>query len=283
MAMIPELLRITESATPFTTMTRLSAYLTERPLGSVTQFMIRRFIQAFKINMDEVKEQDLAKYLTFNDFFTRELKPGARPVDQVCQAVSPVDGTIAQAGEVSFGRLIQAKGIDYSLLELVGGDSEDARPFEGRNFACIYLSPTNYHRIHIPLDGELRKTVYVPGRHFPVGTQNISSMKNLYTQNERLVCFFDTALGSFCTVFVAAALVGGIATPWAGTIVRRKGVGVQTFGAHERRFKRGEEIGMFKYGSTVICLWEKEKTAFAEGFATGCQIKMGQPMLRAGQ
>ena len=280
MTLISALLDLSESATPFTTLTRLSALLTERPWGSFTQLLIRQFIRQYGIDMEEVLEQDLQRYRTFNDFFTRELRPGARPVDAHAPAVCPVDGTLAQCGSVSAGRLLQAKGLDYSLRELLGGNPADARPYEERGFATIYLSPRNYHRIHMPLDAALVRTVHVPGRHFPVGRRNISQLQNLYTRNERLVCFFDSPQGRFCLVLVAAALVGGIATVWAGTLRRSRGVATAEFADAGLALARGAELGRFQYGSTVICLWENPDLACAAELRPGIAVTMGQPLLR---
>ena len=182
------LLKTVETITPFTTLSSLSAKLTDVPMGRFTQFLIKNFIKTFNINTDEIANKDLESYKTFNDFFIRKLEENARPLDKDCLAVCPVDGTIGQAGKITNGRLIQAKGIDYSLKALVGGNSIDSEQFEDGRYTCIYLSPSNYHRIHMPIDGTLKKAIHVPGRLFPVGRRNISNMPDLYTVNERMVC-----------------------------------------------------------------------------------------------
>lgn len=212
MSFTSTILKIAEYLTPLSTLTSLSAKITEVPLGRFTQFLIKNFIKTFKINLEECADPDITHYKTFNEFFTRKLKEGARIVDDACTAVSPVDGTIGQSEEIIAGRLIQAKGLDYSLLALVGGQKADAKPFDDGAFTCIYLSPSNYHRIHMPMDGKLVKTIHIPGKHFPVGKKNISYMPDLYTKNERLVCFFESDQGPFALVLVGAALVGSIAT-----------------------------------------------------------------------
>lgn len=273
------LLESTEKVTPLSTLTALSGFVTDKPLGAFTQFLIKRFIKAFNINMDEIAEKDLSKYKTFNDFFTRKLQDGARPIDYNCKAVSPVDGTVGEASSIKAGRLIQAKGLDYSLQALVGGNKQDSAMFEDGNFVCIYLSPSNYHRIHMPLDGSLIKTIHVPGKHFPVGQRNIHHLPDLYTKNERLVCFFSTEMGPLCVVMVGAALVGSIATPWGGTIKRRLGLKTDLFESSKYLFKRGEEIGLFKYGSTVICLWGKDCGDLSSKFVSGAKVQMGQKMI----
>lgn len=279
MALISTLLKATESITPLSTMTKLSGFITSKPLGFFTQLLIKQFIQAYNINMNEIKEPDLTKYKTFNDFFTRELKEGQRPIDPTAAVVSPVDGTIGYAGTIASGRMIQAKGIDYSLLELLGGNKDDERFFKDKGFTCIYLSPSNYHRIHMPIDGQLIKTIHIPGKHFPVGYKNISYLENLYTLNERLVCMFKTQYGMFCIVMVAAALVGGIQTSWEGIIKRKKGIAVTDYRNKDYMYSKGAEIGMFKYGSTVICLWENPKFNIRSQIKNSAPIKYGEGLL----
>ena len=273
------LLKTVETLTPFTTLSSLSAKLTDVPMGKFTQFLIKNFIKSFNINMDEIANNEISTYKTFNDFFIRQLKEGARPLATNCQAVSPVDGTIGQAGTISAGRLIQAKGLDYSLKELVGGNDEDSSKFENGRYACIYLSPSNYHRIHMPIDGTLKKAIHVPGKLFPVGSRNISSMPNLYTVNERMVCFFETPIGPLCVVMVGAALVGSIHTTWGGTVNRRVGLDIQNFEDKNIRDKKGDEIGYFKYGSTVICLWGDGNGELPKDIQAGLPVKMGRSLV----
>lgn len=273
------ILKLFEYLTPLSTLTFLSAKLTDAKLGKVTQWLIAKFIATFHINLEEIAEPDLTKYETFNDFFVRKLKPEARPINQECTGVCPVDGTVGQADAIKAGRLIQAKGIDYSLKALVGGNPDDAALFDAGNFACIYLSPANYHRIHMPVDGKLLRTIHVPGRHFPVGKRNVSYMDDLFTKNERLVCIFETAKGPMAVIMVGAALVGSIATVWDGTVVRRSGIEVKDYQSQDLRFKRGDEIGLFKYGSTVITLWPKSMGAIDEAIIPDTPVKMGQPLI----
>lgn len=273
------LLKTVETLTPFTTLSSLSAKLTDVPMGNFTQFLIKNFIKSFNINMDEIANNEISTYKTFNEFFIRQLKEDARPIATDCLAVSPVDGTIGQAGTISAGRLIQAKGLDYSLKELVGGNEDDSAQFENGRYACIYLSPSNYHRIHMPIDGTLKKAIHVPGKLFPVGSKNISSMPNLYTVNERMVCFFETPIGPLCVVMVGAALVGSIHTTWGGTVNRRVGLDIQNFEDKNIRYKKGDEIGYFKYGSTVICLWGDGNGELPKDIQTGLPVKMGRSLV----
>lgn len=278
------LLRIFEYLTPLSTLTFLSGKLTDAKLGKLTQYLISKFIKSYKIDLTECLEPDVAKYETFNDFFVRKLKPEARPIDRKCTAISPVDGTVGQAGDVLAGRLIQAKGIDYSLKALLGGNEQDLTCFDNKGrFCCIYLSPANYHRIHMPLDGTLVRTIHVPGRHFPVGRRNVANMPDLFTKNERLVCFFNTASGPFALVMVGAAMVGSIVTTWDGRIVRRKGLEVKNFTPDQYHFKKGDELGMFKFGSTVICVWPQELGELNELMVHDQIVKMGQAMIGEGE
>lgn len=279
MSFVSVLLKTVETLTPFTTLTSWSAKLTDVPMGKFTQFLIKNFIKTFNINIDEIANKDLGAYKTFNDFFIRKLEDTARPLDKEALGVSPVDGTIGQAGTIEYGRLIQAKGLDYSLNALLGGNKLDSKAYEDGKYACIYLSPANYHRIHMPIDGTLKKTIHVPGKLFPVGSKNISYMPDLYTVNERLVCFFETAIGPLCVVMVGAALVGSIHTTWDGDVVRRNGLEIKNFENDNIRYKKGDEIGYFKYGSTVICLWTKDNGQIASDIETGLPVKMGRSLI----
>ncbi len=273
------LLKTVETLTPFTTLTSLSAKLTDVPMGKFTQFLIKNFIKTFNINLDEVADTDITSYKTFNDFFIRKLKPELRPIDKECIAICPTDGTIGQAGTIKAGRLIQAKGLDYSLKALIGGSEQDTKIYENGKFACIYLSPANYHRIHMPIDGKLIKTIHIPGKLFPVGKKNISNMPDLYTANERLVCFFETSLGILCVVMVGAALVGSIHTSWSGTIDRKVGLDIRNYESDDIRYSRGDEIGYFKYGSTVITLWPENGGNVAKDLQENFPVKMGRSMI----
>lgn len=267
------LLTCVQRLTPLTTLTSLSAKLTDAKLGKGTQFLIKSFIKQFKIDLSQCADPDISHYQTFNEFFTRKLKDDVRPLGNGT-LVMPADGTLGMAGPITAGRLIQAKGLDYSLLSLVGGLKEDAALFTPGWYATIYLSPANYHRVHIPADGTLVKTVHIPGRLFPVGTNNIALVPDLYTKNERLVCFFKGPCGDFAVILVGAALVGSIATVWGGTIVRRKNIEVTYFKDNPPQFKKGDEIGLFKYGSTVVTLWPGHAPAPLQELNIGAPVQV---------
>lgn len=277
--MFPTLLKIFEYIAPLSTLTYLSSKVTDAKMGGCTQWLIRKFISTYKINVEECENTDLKSYETFNDFFIRKLKADARPINKECIAVSPVDGTVGQATDIKAGRLIQAKGIDYSLNALVGGNNADASLFEDGRFACIYLSPANYHRIHMPLDGRLVKTIHIPGRHFPVGRRNVSHMPDLFTKNERLVCIFETEEGPMAVIMVGAAMVGSIGTVWDGTVVRRSGIEVKDYSNNPKNFCRGTEIGHFKFGSTVITLWPRSIGDLSHEIKPNNPVKMGEPLI----
>lgn len=275
------LLKVFEYLTPLSTLTYLSSKLTDAKMGGFTQWLISKFIATYNIDISECENSDLKSYATFNDFFIRKLKSEARPIapEDSCIAVSPVDGTVGQAQDIKAGRLIQAKGVDYSLNALLGARSEDSSLFTNGSFACIYLSPANYHRIHMPMKGKLLRTIHIPGRHFPVGKRNVSYMNDLFTKNERLVCIFQTERGPMAVIMVGAALVGSIGTVWDGTVVRRNGIEVKDYSSQDLYFERGAEIGHFKFGSTVITLWPKSLGELDPYIQSGHKVKMGQSMI----
>ncbi|HAH71476.1 MAG TPA: phosphatidylserine decarboxylase [Succinivibrionaceae bacterium] len=280
MSLTNTLLKFFDYAMPFSTLTKLMGRLAEAKMGKISAFLIRDFIKAYHINLEECQNPDPASYATFNEFFIRKLRKDARPIADKCLGISPVDGTVGACGTITAGRLIQAKGIDYSFKALMGGDSQDCAPFENGKFATLYLSPSNYHRVHMPIDATLVKTIHIPGRHFPVGKRNTSHMPGLYTANERLVCIFETQDGPFCLIFVGAAIVGSIHTSWSGTVKRRKGLGIKYYEPDQHSFLKGEEIGYFCFGSTVICMWPESFGDFTDNIVEGTPIHMGQPLCR---
>lgn len=280
MAFSDFILRTSEHLTPFRSLTWLCGKLGDAKMGALTRSLIRCFISAYKINLAECADPVAEHYECFNDFFTRALKKDVRPLASDCLAVSPVDGTVTQAGDILAGRLIQAKGIDYSLRSLLGGDKNDSALFEGGHFASLYLSPHDYHRVHMPLDGTMVKTVHIPGRLFPVGRRTQKSIPGLYTKNERLVCIFGTDFGPFAVIMVGAALVGSIHTSWAGTLSRCVNIDIKYYDPEQLSFHKGDELGWFRYGSTVICLWSETTGRPAETITPGTPVKMGEALSR---
>ncbi|MFW5969509.1 MAG: archaetidylserine decarboxylase [Halofilum sp. (in: g-proteobacteria)] len=219
--------------------------------------VIRWFIRTYGADMSEAAEPDPAAYPSFNAFFTRALRPGARPLaGDGDTPVSPVDGRVSQAGRIEAGRLYQAKGIDYGLVDLVGGDPRDAEPFTDGGFATLYLAPGDYHRIHMPLTGTLRRMCHVPGRLWSVAPWTVRSVPGLFARNERVVALFDTDHGPLGLVLVGAINVAAIETVWAGLVTPPRGHGVTRteYGDTGPRIERGGEMGRFNMGSTVIVL-----------------------------
>ena len=241
-------------------------------------FLIRTVVRNYNVDLTEAEAADFAAYATFNAFFTRALKAGARPPDPDPDAIlSPADGRISQAGAIDHGRIFQAKGFDFGTGELLADDAR-AAPFHDGSFATIYLSPRDYHRVHMPLAGELVETVHVPGRIFGVAPFAVEAIPRLFARNERLVCHFENALGPFAVVLVGAMLVSGVATVWDGVaippyasaIVRKswRGRGIW--------LKRGAEMGRFEMGSTVILLLPAKLGRISAQLGAGQGVKMGQ-------
>nr|WP_136250579.1 archaetidylserine decarboxylase [Ningiella ruwaisensis] len=244
---------------------RFLGAVAERDLGVFTQFLIKSFIKAFDINMQEAHFENPSAYRTFNEFFTRPLKEGIRPIEanenELCH---PVDGCVSQFGDINGDRIFQAKGHDYSLSTLLGGKPELSECFTGGKFATIYLAPRDYHRIHMPIDGALSDTLHVPGELFSVNPLTANNVPALFARNERVVALFDTPIGKMAMVLVGATVVASIETVWAGTITPPAGKYVQHW-KHDGdniSLKKGEEMGRFKLGSTVILCFEPNKIEF---------------------
>ncbi|TBV09828.1 archaetidylserine decarboxylase [Stutzerimonas kirkiae] len=266
---------------PHHLISRLAGCLAECRLPWIKNGFIRWFIRRFQVDMSQARVEEPTEYEHFNAFFTRALKDGARPLDPLPGAIlNPADGTISQLGRVAQGRVFQAKGHSYSVIELLGGDAERASPFMGGDFATIYLSPRDYHRVHMPLSGTLREMVYVPGRIFSVNGVTAQGVPELFARNERVVCLFDTERGPMAMVLVGAMIVASIETVWAGLVTPpRRTLKVQRYDEAARapiHLEKGEEMGRFKLGSTVILLFGPEQLAWAEGLAAQSPVQMGQ-------
>ena len=243
--------------------------------------LITWFIRQFRVDMSEAENPDPGRYPDFNSFFTRALNPAARPLADRPQAiVSPVDGRISQIGRIQDGRLLQAKGRDYSLVTLLGGDEARARAFQGGSFATLYLSPRDYHRIHMPCTGRLTESVYIPGRLFSVAPHTTRAIPGLFTRNERLANLFDTPTGPMALVMVGAIFVACMETVWDG-VVRPPGPGIQArhYNSGEGsppELHQGEEMGRFNMGSTVILLYGPGQACWLEGLAADQPVRMGE-------
>lgn len=258
---------------------RLVGRLAAKQGGRLPQWLITRFIRQYQVNMSEALHEDPAHYASFNDFFTRELKADARPLVTGEQMLAmPVDGAISQLAPIMEGRIIQAKGHDYSARTLLGGDKTLTAPFLGGDFATIYLAPKDYHRIHMPLDGVLKTMIYVPGELFSVNPLTASRVPELFARNERVVCVFDTAAGPMAMVLVGATIVASIETVWAGTVTPPAGKRIQRWDyapENAPRLAKGEEMGRFKLGSTVVCLFAPGQVSLAEHLVPGTTTRMG--------
>ena len=245
----------------------------------IKDFLITRFAKLYAVDLDEVRLEVPAAFATFNEFFVRELEDGARPVNAEPGAiVSPVDGTVSFAGHIAHDALYQAKGIDYSLGDLLATDTERANAFVDGRFATIYLAPYNYHRVHAPLAGTLRSLLYVPGDLFSVNEATVSRVRGLFRRNERLVLHFDTAIGPAALIFVGALNVGSITTPWTGEIRPRKdGVAeVLEVGEHPAAVAKGDLLGWFNMGSTVVLLLPPGKADWDPRLDPGRRLRMGE-------
>lgn len=242
--------------------------------------LIGAFQRLYAINLDEAAKTSASGYSSFNAFFTRALRPGARPLpDEPDSLASPVDGRLGAHGAISAGTLMQAKGIGYRAGDLLQND-DAAAPFLGGTYATLYLAPHNYHRVHMPVDGTLRETRYIPGRLFGVNPTSVRSIPRLFTRNERLACLFDTAVGPMAVMLVGAFCVGGIETVWSGTVTpphRRYQPRTETFpasGPDHIRLQQGDELGRFNLGSTVILLFGSGAVQWHEQIHAGKTVRL---------
>ncbi|WP_324828679.1 archaetidylserine decarboxylase [Qipengyuania zhejiangensis] len=243
--------------------------------------LIRRFIDAYDVDMSEAARQ-ADQFTSFNDFFTRELKPGARPLADPARCIlSPADGAISQIGAIDHDRIFQAKGHHFTTTELLGGDEGAARRFEGGQFATIYLSPRDYHRVHMPTAGSLSAATYVPGDLFSVNRITAENVDGLFARNERLACLFEGEIGHFASVMVGAMIVAGIETVWSGREeTHARNISRKTFAAGEHAFDAGDEMGRFFLGSTVVLLFEPGRAEWLDQFRPGTSVRMGEAIGR---
>ena len=259
-------------------LSRLVLYATRVRAPWFKNALIKGFLRLYAIDMTEAEQPDALRYGSFNEFFIRALKPNARvfarePRDIAC----PVDGAISEAGKIDDASLLQAKGRYYTLDELLAARGW-AKHFEGGSFATIYLAPFNYHRVHMPLTGRLRETVYVPGRLFSVNAVTASRVPRLFARNERVLTWFDTAFGEFALILVGALNVGSIATVWAGDITPASRRVTTALPPQDVLLEKGAELGRFNMGSTVILLFQKDRARWHEDLRAGTTVKLGQSL-----
>jgi phosphatidylserine decarboxylase len=269
---------------PKQAVTTLAGKLAHYQGGNLTTAVITWFVKRYQVNMAEAANPDIAYYKTFNEFFTRPLKIGARPIAQA-DFICPVDGAISQFGAIEKDQIFQAKGHSYSTTALVGGDKALASKFENGHFACLYLSPKDYHRIHMPCDGTLKSMTYVPGALFSVNPTTAQGVPGLFARNERVVCEFASAQhGSFIMVLVGATIVGSMATVWHDTangIINPPRTGKTKTWTYENKnitLKQGDEMGRFLLGSTVVMLFEKDVLQFNTDWQPARAIRLGELM-----
>ncbi|MDR3478995.1 MAG: archaetidylserine decarboxylase [Gammaproteobacteria bacterium] len=260
-------------------LTQLAGWLSVRKSLWFKNWQINHLINRYGVDINEAVLTDPADYPTFNSFFTRRLKPELRPIVTENDALaSPADGTISQCGHIDNNLLFQAKGFHFTLENLLGGTEAEARPFVNGEFATIYLSPKDYHRVHMPFTGVLRETVFIPGRLFSVNQHTAQNVPNLFARNERLVCLFETEVGSMAVIFVGAMLVGSINTVWGGKIHANQ-ITRQSFPTSSDqaiKIERGAEIGHFEMGSTVILLLPQGAVQWPATLKENSLVKMGQ-------
>jgi phosphatidylserine decarboxylase len=242
------------------------------------RFLIEWFIHHYKVDMSSAVHSHIDLYFNFNNFFIRALKQGARPLAEA-KIISPVDGAISQIGSIKEGTLIQAKGISYTVEDLLTLESQRVNYFNKGLFATLYLAPKDYHRVHMPIKGKLLQTIYVPGDLFSVNQMTAENVVNLFARNERLVCEFETELGKIAMIFVGAMFVAGIHTQWAGDIKRGKKICVTDYCDQNIVLEQGDEAGYFKFGSTVILLLPESSTSWDIKLKAGNSIMMGQKLL----
>ena len=261
-------------------LTQLAGWFAQQKWGAVTHFVIKVFVKKYNVDMSEAKKENFSDYESFNQFFIRELKGDARKINENPTALClPADGRVSQIGHIDDERLLQAKGHFFSLSDLLGGDEELVNTFKNGEFATIYLSPRDYHRVHMPCDATLRKMIYVPGDLFSVNPFLAEHVPNLFARNERVICVFDTAFGPMVQILVGATITASMSTVWAGVInpPRTGEVKVWTYqGDSAIKLTKGQEMGAFQLGSTVINLFPANSVTLAEHLEVDVPVRMGE-------
>jgi phosphatidylserine decarboxylase len=247
--------------------------------GALTHAIVRRFVAHYGVNMAEAADPRIESYATFNEFFTRPLKEGARPI-AAADFVCPVDAAISQFGPIEHDQIFQAKGHSYSTTALLAGDAQLARRFDHGHFATLYLAPKDYHRIHMPCDGRLVRMAYVPGDLFSVNPLTARHVPGLFARNERVVCVFDTEFGPFVNVLVGATIVGSMATVWHGVVnpPRSRDVRSWDYRGQDIVLRKGQEMGRFLLGSTIVMLFPRSVVTFQPDWAPSRPVRLGEPM-----
>lgn len=267
---------------PKQAITALAGKLASAKAGKLTTAVIEWFVKRYQVNMAEAAEPNIEAYESFNEFFTRPLKKGARRITKA-DFICPVDGAISQFGDINADQIFQAKGHQYSTLAMLAGDKALAASFQNGHFATLYLSPRDYHRIHMPCDGTLKSMTYVPGDLFSVNPTTAQGVPGLFARNERVICEFDSAHGVFVLILVGATIVGSMATVWHGVVnpPRLGSVNTWTYENQLITFKQGEEMGRFLLGSTVVMLFPENTLVFNKAWEPTKPITLGEKMASA--
>jgi len=258
---------------------RLLGLLADCRVGFVRAGLIRMFINRYRVDLSEAAQPDAGRYDSFNDFFTRRLRAGVRPHDpEPAAALCPADGTLSQCGRIAGDKLLQAKGIEYSATALLGGEAALAAEFAGGDVATVYLAPHNYHRVHMPLAGTLRRARYIPGDLFSVNEVTAATVAGLFARNERIACVFDTTTGPMAVVLVGALVVGSMSLAWAGRIRGEGPRRAVDLPVHDPivALDRGGELGWFNVGSTVVVLFGPRGPSLAAGVGAGRVVRVGE-------
>jgi phosphatidylserine decarboxylase len=264
---------------PKQALTEFGAKIANARAGRYTTGLIRWFVKKYGVNMAEANEPDVGQYASFNEFFVRALKPGARPI-AAAELICPVDGAISQFGRIRDDQIFQAKGHSFCTTDLVGGDQALAAQFQNGSFANIYLSPKDYHRIHMPCDGRLTRMIYIPGKLFSVNPVTAQGVPNLFARNERVVCVFESDHGPFVLTLVGATIVGSMATVWHGVVNPPRSLQVRQWDYTDGQIqlKKGEEMGRFLLGSTVVMLFPAQTLTFNPDWQPAGSVRLGTAM-----
>lgn len=264
---------------PHHALSNLMSYFTHSENSTIKNLGITQVVKRYNVDMSESIEEDINAFKSFNDFFTRELKPGLRPITREDKAIAcPADGAISQAGPITEGNVFQAKGKSFTVTDLLGGSAERAAPFKNGVFSTIYLAPRDYHRMHMPLTGTLREMVHVPGRLFSVNTVTANNVPGLFARNERVAAIFDTDAGPMALVMVGAIFVSSIETVWHGVVTPPTVSAAKSWQYDDNPpiLNIGEEMGRFNMGSTIIVLFGENKVQWRDGLVAGEVVKVGQ-------
>jgi phosphatidylserine decarboxylase len=262
-------------------LSRLSAFFVNNEYPPLKNFLIKMAIKKFNISLENAKKKNISDYKTFNEFFTRELDENERPIsDDKNSLISPADGILSQFGQIENGNLIQAKGKLFTLNSLLGKNKKMCNDFINGSFFTIYLSPSDYHRVHIPFDGKLIHMSFIPGKLFSVNEITTEEIDQVFSQNERVICYFKTEFGTMAVIFVGALLVASIITKWHGIVAPSYYDNIKEwdYSSSNIYYKKGQEIGRFQFGSTIICCTPKDSIQFTQDTTIISSIKMGEPI-----